>query len=399
MFVERALTYGPFSGYFEYYGENRTVFLRLLTDLDILLFSGDFRFLPAVGMFGLLALSGLILSCLQGLSGITRNAATALVVIILFRVFGGVVVHWPPASQFTWVTLFALCAFLALGRARHSARNARLWILVSISGAGAATLTYGNGLVVWPVLVVGAWLLGLSWRTITILLVVGAAVTVTYLMDFRTIPGHSDPSLSMRSTRTLVDFVLHYFGSPLSRLEQPLAKNLGRTMGAVVCFGAAGFTVNSAACRLKGRREDGATAALIMLLLFAVGSAVTTGLIRIDLGVYAATANRYAIVQESALAALVVLSTRRFGTMIERFPTVLAAAIVSVAALILVEDVWVGGHALERASTLRMVAASVKSGATDLSKLASVHPNPKIAAGIIDMARQAGIYGLRPFPQ
>lgn len=188
---------------------------------------------------------------------------------------------WAYQVQFVQVFLFAALAIIAVVVAAR--RSSSIWVGTCALAAVAASYSLANGLLVWAIVLLLAFALGLALRATGILALVGALTVFSYLwhLNFTTRGNLSHPIGMLR-------YVAVYLGSALRETGTAGA-------GALGVAGLVGFAILVAVAwkqRAGGSLTTpvGAGAALFSLL-----TAIETASGRLDKGLSLALSSRYAI--------------------------------------------------------------------------------------------------------
>jgi hypothetical protein len=221
-------------------------------------------------------------------------ATPAIGALLATAAFAGI--QWenfvePFQVQFALVFLAATAAFAALARAARPPHGRWLWL--SIAAAVVATLSMGNGVVIWLLLPVAGLALQLPRRALWTLGIVGLLVVVPYAATYAR-PGPADPTDAALDPRSLLQFFAAMLGGAL-RLPDILPRpSLAATVGGALLA----LFVAAAVRRQPGVASRGqwppADVALLGVGVFAIAAAAVTAAARIHLGVHSALASRYA---------------------------------------------------------------------------------------------------------
>ena len=289
---------GSFAWLWAQHNEHRIFFTKLFFLIDAGVFRGSQIFLMLSVFLGQL-LQVILLSAslwvLGGMRGPAWRTGTGLIAFCMFcpiqqenLVFGFQIGFVLPGLMATLSTLSLLLHHR--NSEEHEGREATIWLLLSIAAAIAATCSLSNGMLLWPLLLLTALLLGMRVSTVLALLASGAANIALYFYHYH---YHSSPRSSsvhsiLASGRTL-EFVAAYFGS--TWIHGPIG------WAAVI----AGLTGLSAALLIIVRMVFQRSARpplmiqLSVLMLFCIGTATITAWGRLYLGVEQAAASRYQV--------------------------------------------------------------------------------------------------------
>jgi hypothetical protein len=212
------------------HNEHRILFPEIVFALDMLLFRGQQIFPICVSVLcylGILVILGWVLHVSGGLSPSLQLAAVLL---------GAIIMGWQGSAVFLadtfllqWTMLqFAVAA--SLGLLIFAKRPGGEWYFAaSLAFAEVATFSSGNGMLLWPVLVLAALALRLPGRRIWVLGAVAVASLGLYFTGFR-----FSGSINLRNFFAYplysLDFVGAYLGMPFGGMKGTyFGVNLGLT--------------------------------------------------------------------------------------------------------------------------------------------------------------------------
>ncbi|MBX3179028.1 MAG: hypothetical protein KF886_16860 [Candidatus Hydrogenedentes bacterium] len=293
------------------HNEHRLVFPRLLMFVLALVSDWDVRWELAASF--LFALFTWALLCVQAsLSGKDIDAGSNEAVYLVFALlifsmsqWGNWFLGWQVQE---FMNVFAtVLAVMGLTWRRAPGPG----VYVAVASAVVATFSFANGLLLWPI---GLLLLFLQRgqkgyrakafkRYLTVWCGVGGAVAIVYFAGYARPPHHAPLSSALAQPRAVFFYVLAYLGQPVGRLEdvavilgEVIRGNPSRTPHLLsIMTGALGmliWTVTSLQLRLFGARRH-ALLPWLGLALYAVGTALLTGLGRVDQGIEQALSSRY----------------------------------------------------------------------------------------------------------
>ena len=201
--------------FYEQQVDHRLAFPKVLFAIDHLVFHARGWFTLACA-YGLQALTGFMLWFLAGRAypqdRSERLVQAALIVSCLFSSQQWVNFVMPFQVQFPMVYCAAAAALFALWRAVQNNASFLGWFVASIFLGIVATYSMANGILIWPVMIVAASLLGISRGRIVVLVVMGLLIAMSFFWNWQQSPlGHAPES--HRVERGLL-FGLAYLGSP-----------------------------------------------------------------------------------------------------------------------------------------------------------------------------------------
>ena len=215
-FYER-LQQGPFAAFWGWHTQHRIVFSKLLFLLDIELFGG-WNIFTVVMNYVLLLGVGLVIWHEYRLGRVKDGALSNqqspwLIVGLIF----GFLFAWCQfenlksgfQSPFIAVYLFALLAFAAYSRPEHPFRRVALAILFS----WLATISMGNGIATFVVLIGQGILLRRPWKEAAAFAVVGIVTAIIYFQGYHNHLPHP-PVSSLERALALLWYVVIFLGNP-----------------------------------------------------------------------------------------------------------------------------------------------------------------------------------------
>jgi hypothetical protein len=189
---------------------------------------------------------------------------------------------WPFQVQFTGVFLLGT---LALGAYATAGRNGARAALVASISALLATGTMANGLLLWPLLVLAGWLFARPRRELALLALAGALVWTAYLVGWTPVARHDDPTRSLADLPRVLAFAIGYLGNPLCQFGLWPSRLLG-SLGLLLLALLLGRAI-------RARGGDPVADALALAAAFVFGTALLTGLGRINLAPAVELSSRY----------------------------------------------------------------------------------------------------------
>ena len=284
----------PISWLWTQHNEHRVVFYRLLLLADIHLFHGK-HWISFVSIFavqcGFLILLARLLF-LGGCGGTLTRSLTGLAAFCLFCPSQWENFMWAFQISFFLPGFFLVLALLCLLRHQQvdsSQRVQNVDLGLSILGASAATYSNGNGVVVWPILLMFAVMLGAKLKTLAIYVVAGGVLIGSYLYHYASPSYHTSPWYSVRHPLAILEYATKYMGvilPPWVKLRDLVAVSTG-TFGLLAGVVAAFLVLT----RFQWKKAYIVT--LLGLMLFSLATALITALGRVGVGVDQAYQSRY----------------------------------------------------------------------------------------------------------
>ena len=211
-----------------------------------------------------------------------------------------------------WMLAAVLCLLLQKQRIEAGEPAGRMLLLISLLAASAATFSNGNGIVVWPVLIVLAFAARIPWRTTGIYVLASCCVAPLYLIGYHSPPHHANPLGSIQQPLSILDYVEKYLGGAVvPGRHSAWAAQIGEAVLIVVIVLLA---------RLFRRRGNAPLLdyALAGIILYCLATAFITSLGRINFGSDQAFASRYqtfALLFWFSLATWILVAVSRQRTM------------------------------------------------------------------------------------
>lgn len=297
---------------FEYlwtpHNEHRTVIAKLLFHLDIDYFEGRFIFpkiVPVIVHFLHMIVFILFALIYSRNNTHDRLAAVAAIIVLFFsgyhlenfyRAFNSQVI-----TEITFVT-FSLSSLILFRQSFENLYKARIYFLVTLLFAILATLSYGAGILVWPVLVTVSVLIRAPRRYIFFLASITILVSLLYVFRHESI-GETNPLHVVKSPLSVTVYFFAYLGSPFAGQQLSVAIPFG-------IFGVAAFVFfgKRIIARYYDKRE---TICFLSTLLFCIGlavilSAAITAIGRYELTPRQALSGRYASIASVYWACLLI---------------------------------------------------------------------------------------------
>jgi hypothetical protein len=276
--------------------EHRIFLPRIQFVLDYRLFDGTYVFLFSAIAISCLALASAFgaVAWLETRDGLVAWGTSCVATMATMSPVGRENLWWAYQVQFVQVFLFAALAVLAIVVAAR--RDSWLWTAGCAVAAVAATYSMANGLLVWPIVLVLALVLGLGRRPTAGLAVVGALTVFSYLwhIEFDTHGSLSDPA-------GVLAYTCVYLGSILRDLESTVAAGV---------LGGVGLALLAWLVLLAWRRRHGPSIAMPFAVgvgAFVLLTALQTAVGRLDqFGVSQALSSRYTIASFTFWLALLV---------------------------------------------------------------------------------------------
>lgn len=373
--------------------EHRIVLPGLLFYLDLMAFNGRGTLLTVLVLAAQIGGALCLAAPLWSGNPVSRPVAlvmTGFSLVLMMWLIHAENFFWPFQFHTVFCNFAMLVALLAFGRflSRASATGVP-W--AALLGGVAATFSFGNGIVIWPVLLLLALAARVRPLVVLAILAVAAGSIGLYTSGLKLVGyPHANPVQSLGYPVKVADYVLFFLGKPLlptvagvggSRLAY--APQLFATAVALVV--AAGLVVRHIFISGPARPFGGMFFTGVLLL--SVGSAVQTALGRINFGPSQALASRYApfaimfwLSLAGSLTLLLARTPPRRPAVVTLWCLGLAAAsVLTVPSHLKLARIW------EPVQTnVRLAAMSLVTGVVDTRQISLVFPAPE---RVLEVAR------------
>ncbi len=282
------------------HNEHRILFYKLLFIVDMRFFQG--RNWPMyAAMFcsqaALAALIGYMLYKLGDIKGPLWRACFGLTLFCLFCPSQWENFCWAFQLSFVLVNLWVVAAVLCLVIYKQHLASGQPGglglVLVSFLAATAATFTNGNGITIWPVLIVLALLARLPWRIVAVYAVGLACMVAVYLIGYQSPSQHASPLKSISQSRKVLEYMANYFAGgvlPDSAILKTRAIGLAPAIGLLGLLAAIALMLW---LTWHGSKKGLLEFALSGIILYAMATALITSLGRVNYGTLQAFTSRY----------------------------------------------------------------------------------------------------------
>jgi hypothetical protein len=273
------------------HNEHRIVFYKLAFIADMHLFRGR-NSLMYVAIFLCQVLLALLLGyALRRLGHARGKAWLACFGVLLYCLFCPS--QW---ENFTWAfqlsfvlvnvwSVIAILSVLLLKQRLETGSTSKALVASAILASAGATFTNGNGIVVWPVIILVAVVVRIPRRIIAVFVLAFLIIGPLYFLGYQSPPGHADPLKSITNPLAILEYVMKYFGGAVI----PNAY-----FGWAQVVGEAALLIALAWFWILLRRGGSLYHYLVFgILIYCIGTAFITALGRIIFGTDQALASRY----------------------------------------------------------------------------------------------------------
>jgi hypothetical protein len=192
-------------------------------------------------------------------------------------------------------------ASLSAGTPMRPFQRRSFWLVMAIVTGVIATYSMANGLLVWPILLLAAFCLGVPWREKLVLLVAGVVVWTLYLWGYKTPVQHSSIGDGFHNLPQSFAFAMCVLGSPLDALVSAINKifSIGGENWRLVWTAAGGLAGLITGAFLWGNfvrnRHEASRSEVVVLhiLLFVIATVFLIGFGRTNFPLVEALQSRY----------------------------------------------------------------------------------------------------------
>ena len=353
------------------HNEHRILVPKLFFLIDVELFRGTQVFLLAsiflIQLFQV-ALLSFSLRTLGGMRGAAWRTGTGLIAYCVLCPIQQENLIWGFQLQFAIPAAMATLALLAL--LLYYRRERAGLLLLSVAAATIATWSLANGMLLWPLLLLAALLLGMRRSVLLVVALVGAANIGLYLYHYRRpSPETQLPSLS-HGLATTLQYITVYFGSTFVRHSS------GWT---AVLLGAIGLCL-AGAIIVRVLPQPGKRSLLVLqlslLMLLCIATAVITASGRLHLGLEQATASRYqtfALLFWCSLGLSILFYVQWKPSQLKTLSGCLLVLMLGFATQVRLPLIDAQQHQLR----LKLVSLALLTGVQDPTILADAYPDPR----------------------
>lgn len=361
--------------------------VKLLLWLDLRLFAGLFYPIAAVCAAAMLACMVWIarLASASMVAPLGKGVAFGLPLILGFQSFTLPAYMESSLVQHVLVPIFLIAAIAPIVRSPPETVPGPASLALGALGAIAASLTFPNGLLAWPILAWLVWRRG--GRTIrpALFLIAGAATAAVYFagLDFGTAArdGHA-PATPL----SIAWFLLAFFSVPWIRVPELMP--IGLCIGAAILAVAADMAVRVG---IRGRAHDPVREVALALVTFAVGTALMIAVARAGFLDLRAQGTRYGVYAAMAQLAVALYALPVIDRLDRR---VLAGGALLVLAGLATQQIVIGEKAATAGRDMAAIRDALRNDAETPALLAKLYPDPARAADHVALLKRDGLYGL-----
>jgi len=375
-----------------------------------LFFFADLEFFNGSGLFTLITLLVIQVAHTGLLSRVAFSAlsldffgkvsVTSFLFILMFSVAQLNNLIWPFQIQFICVFFFATTSFLFLGAVGNPSPALRnifspYYFLLGVIFAALASFSMSNGLLVWVIgLIIG---LQSRWapRRFLLFFLSASLVWVIYGSNLNSTVDFSYLlEILFHRTGKLFRYSAVYLGTPIAPYSTNLAGVIGYIGITITIFTSLLFIFDNK----SNRFQSAGSKLFICLALFSLGTALITGLVRLDFGLDQATANRYGttgiLFWIGNIGALISI-TPRISTSRARLNLIANVLIFICLINLFTYQAKLGDFSRHWISLKQAGASALLANVYDHESLAGIFPDPSLVLGtsIFLKENQLSIYG------
>ena len=377
--LSRVHRFGLLRGLYMQHNEHRLIVPGLFCIMDYRWFGAGNHFLAIVSLFFQLSCAALLMVPVwrhPAVSWPLRLVFSGAVIVTMLWLIQAEDLFYPFQLQIACAHFAILSIALLLGQAAGSQTGAGLWLAIA-GFALWATFSFGSGILIWPVILIVAALLGVPRRRVGAIAVLFLCVVAAYFTGYKTPGGSSSPVDSLQHPAHVAEYMTALLGLPFLGAGTADARFAAHPASYLLTIGgillAAGLLLVFALNPSLRRRPENVVYGSI--LLFCLGSAFLAALGRSNFPLEQALSSRYApmpLIFWISLAALGTIGISRrepapagAGTLI--WMAVLAVA--SASAMTFPEHSALGRYMAMRARNQAEVAISMAIGVPDVPRV------------------------------
>jgi hypothetical protein len=208
--------------------------------------------------------------------------------------------NWLWGWQLEWFLniLGVMLMAFGLSRVKNSKLSYKI-LLVVLAGGILAQFSLANGTLVWPIILAALVYKKLPIKQIVAVAATGLITTVLYFVHYITPAGAPSKGLALKEPITYAKYVLLYLGRPLTFLHRPAMLAGLLLLIIFVCLSLYLFI------REKAKFSLGIP--WIFMGVYAIASALVTGLARLGFGVDEGGTSRYTTISLLLLVSTIIL--------------------------------------------------------------------------------------------
>lgn len=289
-----------FNDFWQQHNEHRLLFPRVLMVGSAVLTHWDLRaeiwisFVLAILSFGLL---------LKSVSQLERKKDFR-VPLLLPLILGGIwfsllqYENWLWGWQIQWYLNVLALMVVMYAVSKIIDKPNYYYLALAITGTFIAQYSLGNGVLIWPLLVIALVYLKVGYKKISISVVAAILSTAAYYSHYKDPKGPSK-TLILEKPIEYVKYVSAYLGRPLS--YQPRVAAIAGFLMAL------GFIVLCVYLYIKKPDRFRKLLPFVLIGLYAIASGLITGLSRLGLGLEQSVSSRYTTMSSLLLVSVVVI--------------------------------------------------------------------------------------------
>jgi hypothetical protein len=309
-------------------------------------------------------------------SGTSRNETILLLLLALVWFSPVQIENWLWGWQLEWFMNIFGIMLAAFGISRIKGKQVSPGNLALILCGGIlAQYSLGSGTLVWPIVLAVLIYMRVAVKNLAIVGFTGAVTTFLYYFHYSNDGGVSK-SLAAHKPVQFSEYVLGYLGRPLSFLHKPAL-----AIGFVLLCSFIGLSVYLFVRQKALFRQS---VVWVMLGLYAIGSALITGLARLGFGVNEAYSSRYTTISLLLVVSVIMLGwqSRKVLDKLahDAYKVLVPLTVLGLFCLLIIEAGWGVHSARTQHASLETARQCTRAQEPDSACLKLIYPNPGIVA-------------------
>ena len=283
---------GEWTVWWSQHNEHRIVLARLIFWVDLAFFQGAGWFLLLINCLLLALVCAVFLLAGRERLGGTIGFIGYFLVAWLFSWSQEENLTWGFQCQFILAQLLPLAALYLLHKSASVEKRSLLFFSVAVLLGLLAVGSMANGVLALPLMTFYAALVRLGWRRFGVIALLSVISLWSYFHEYIAPPGHGSLGQALRENAVgLIQYTLIYLGGPFYNLVRggSIGLLLAQVAGVVLIFASTAFALLS----IKKPRQSTLQLAMLIFILYVVGSALGTAGGRLIFGVEQALSSRY----------------------------------------------------------------------------------------------------------
>lgn len=248
-------------------------------------------------------------------------------------------------------------------------------LIAGVGSAAVAQYSLGNGVLLWPILLLSLWFIGIEKKKLAIAAAAGVVSTLAYYIGYHNPDGPSK-TLALKEPLDFIKYYFAYLGRPLT-YRPKLSFLLGVAMTIT-------YAVAALYLLIKRRKQFNASLPWFALGLYVFMSAGITSLSRLGFGVVTSMTSRYSTISSLLVVSLILLLymnreiVKKVFRIKQYFGYLIAAAYVTVAVLVAFNFSWGIDKAQKQSAYLTDIRTCTHRNEPEEICYLSAYPSVKI---------------------